>query len=124
MLASDHQFVQTATRPLNIVEAAKKKGIATSDGTAPSKLDSREASELGELVETAKPSIALALRSGDPVTAAREAEKLAKAINNFMDSTMIMVDDDDIRTSRLHLLEEVGQALLQIGDFTKLVIEG
>lgn len=124
LLAEDEAFVQTATRPLNIVAAAAKKGVAVRLSNQPSTLESEEGAALLSIVEPVCECIAYAIRNSDSVAAAHEAKKLAGPINKFMDATMIMVDDESVRTSRLSLLSDVGAALLQIGDFTKLVASG
>ena len=101
-----------------------KEGNETSGRQSPGNPESADGDALAEILEPANESIAFALRCCDSVSAEREAKKLLAPINAFMDSTMIMVDDEDVRYARLNLLRRVGQVLLLIGDFTKLVIDG
>lgn len=112
VLHRDVAFVQAATRPLNIVAAAEKKGIDYS-GADLSKLDSRE----GEaLLEEAR-----RLKEVPELTAVRT---LQSPIDAFFDSTMVMADDPAVRDARLAMLREVCDVLLRVGDFSKLVIPG
>ncbi len=105
-LAEDVAFVQAATRPLNIVSAAEKKGY---DAVAldVAKLDSAEGVAL---LEAARSSSQL--------------KSLAGPINSFFEATMVMVEDPAVRDARLAMLREVCAVLLKVGDFSKLVIAG
>lgn len=112
-LASDTEFVQAATRTLNIVAAAEKKGIPAV-ALDESKLRSPE----GAALLTAVRRIA-SLTSLGP-----ELKTLQAPIDAFFESTMVMVDDPDVRDARLAMLREVCEVLLRVGDFSKLVIAG
>ncbi|MGV3615490.1 MAG: glycine--tRNA ligase subunit beta [Fimbriimonas sp.] len=124
-LAADAAFVQTATRPLNIVDAAKKKGIdyAFDDPLRRvdlAKLDSPEGAALYEALRAQEDSLFRAAREekADEVIAA--VRSLAEPINRFFDGTMVMVDDADVRYARLTLLHACSLQLLVAGDFRKL----
>lgn len=120
-LAADNAFVHTATRPANIVAAAEKKGIAVGK---PVKLDSNEGEALlAKLGEVSKP-LAAAQANADNGEIVKLLSSVAPAINAFFDSTMVMVDDEEVRSSRLGLLKMANEHLRTAGDFTKIVIEG
>jgi glycyl-tRNA synthetase beta chain len=107
-LAKDVPFVQTATRPLNIVAAAEKKGIFA----VPLERAHLQSAE-GEAL--------LAALEGP---AQSDLKALQGPIDAFFDSTMVMTDDTAVRDARLALLRGVCDLLLTVGDFSKLVIPG
>jgi glycyl-tRNA synthetase beta chain len=120
-LAEDNAFVHTATRPANIVAAAQKKGIEIGK---PSRLDSTEGENLLKtLMDTERP-LSAAVQREDAAEICTLLQSLAAPINAFFDSTMVMVEDAEIRSSRLALLQFAQNQLLTAGDFTKIVIEG
>ena len=112
-ISEDTALIQTATRPINIVRSAREKEIAIPESVIVEKLDSTEGVALHSLLQQIDVSL--------PLDAAKS---LQTPINAFFDSTMIMVDDTDIRGARLALLNSVASVLRNVGDFTKIVIEG
>lgn len=126
-VADDTAFLQTASRPLNIVRAAREKGIAIPDSPLESldrtSLNSPEGNALADACAERKGKLAGAAISQVP-TEALNLKALAGPINAFFDSTMVMSPDEAERTARLHLLDQVCHLLLEAGDFTKVVIEG
>lgn len=115
MGAQDPGLVQAATRPLNIVSAARAKGIEI-----PSlNVDDLDSPSGAELARTAT-----AFQAGDnPEALIAQISTLVPAINAFFDTTMVMVEDTRVRDARLALLDLVGQKLLLAGDWTKVVLE-
>jgi Glycyl-tRNA synthetase, beta subunit len=65
-----------------------------------------------------------ALHKEDPDAICTLLQSLAAPINAFFDTTMVMAEDPEIRSSRLALLQIAQNQLLTAGDFTKIVIEG
>jgi glycyl-tRNA synthetase beta chain len=123
-LAGDTAFVQTATRPLNIVSAAKKKDIAYGASLADldaSKLDSEAGSALHEALKAQSDSLAEAVREENVEAVANALRSLATPINAFFDGTMVMVEDEAVRHARLTLLQGTSLQLKSGGDFNKLV---
>jgi glycyl-tRNA synthetase beta chain len=112
-LAADVPFVQAATRPLNIVAAAEKKGIQPVAFDA-AKLDSKEGDALLSTARSASGETQMPL----------DLKSLQAPIDAFFDSTMVMADDPAVRDARLAMLREVCEVLLRVGDFSKLVIPG
>lgn len=126
-LVSDTPFIQTATRPLNIVAAARKKAVTFGMTLSQVNFDALQSADGEHLLEALKAqdaslSKAVAEEKVDEVVFALRA--LADPINKFFDSTMVMVDDESIRYARLSLLAGCCRQLLVAGDFSKLVIEG
>lgn len=125
VLDKDHALVQTMTRPLNILSAAEKKGDLTlPEALHPESLQSESGILLAEKVGSASLEIHHALRREEPAVAAAELEKLSGSIHQFFEETMIMDDDPTVRAHRLKLVQETTEAIRQVGDFTKIVIEG
>ena len=124
--ALDTEFVQTATRPINIVAAAAKKGIDVPRRPSAEDIDSKRLdSEAGVALYLACHAAAKAT-SGTSDTAAIfvALKRLQKPINEFFESTMVMVEDEAVRNERLKLLSLVSNLLFQAGDLSKIVIEG
>lgn len=126
-LSDDIAFIQTATRPQNIVAAAVNKGIgfAFQDPLADlERLDSAEGERLADVARQISPAVAKAVESEDAEDLIREVKRLEQPINAFFDSTMVMVEDDAVRGARLSLLHGVHMLLREGGDFSAVVIAG
>ena len=48
---------------------------------------------------------------------------MAPELERFFDDVMVMVDDSSVRGNRMSLLRKVGNAVLKIGDLTKIVVD-
>ncbi len=128
-LTKDVSFLQTATRPINIVAAARKKGIAFGE-VDPLSLIQEEALDSAEGVELFKALSAQA----DQLKDAEVREdvdsivtcllSLADPINKFFGTTMVMAEDENVRYARLTLMQAASAQLLKAGDFSKIVVEG
>ncbi|HSI73129.1 MAG TPA: glycine--tRNA ligase subunit beta, partial [Fimbriimonas sp.] len=124
-LAEDVPFIQTATRPLNIVSAAAKKGISfgsTFEGAG--NLQSADGEALLMASEHQRSPIGQAVANEDDALLTRSLRALAEPITRFFDSTMVMAEDEQVRSARLTLLNLVSKQLLAAGDWSKVVIEG
>ncbi|MDX2064598.1 MAG: glycine--tRNA ligase subunit beta [Fimbriimonadaceae bacterium] len=120
--------IQTATRPLNLVASARKKGIeyAFTDpvgALASVRLDSSEGEALAEIVRSQEDDLMRAAREGDVATVVAGVRRLIDPINAFMDGTMVMAEDEAVRFARLTLLHAVSLQLLHAGDFTRIVVD-
>ncbi|MBS1721175.1 MAG: glycine--tRNA ligase subunit beta [Armatimonadetes bacterium] len=128
-LQADPEFVQTMTRPLNIVASAKKKEIpfATEGALAQidvAALDSVEAVTLYTLLKSQEESLQRSVAEGNGLQITRAVENLADPIRKFFDSTMVMAEEEDIRFARLSLMQATSDQILCVGDFSKLVVAG
>lgn len=113
-------FVQTMTRPLNIVSAARAKGIAVDAAFDRAALDSPEGMALADAVaEVEGPALAAAVRE-DARDLLAALQPLAGPIDAFFEATMVMVDEPRVRDARLGLLDATGCLALRAGDFSKL----
>jgi glycyl-tRNA synthetase beta chain len=124
--AYDTEFLQTATRPINIVSAAVKKGIPVPRDARPEDVDStRLDSDAGAALLVAAHEAKKATEGKADTAAIFVAlKKLEGPINRFFTDTMVMVDDHSVRDERLKLLSVVSNLLFQAGDLSKIVIEG
>lgn len=119
------EFVQTATRPLNILAAADKKGIAY-DQTAPlatldrAKLASPEGNALADALGPAGESARQALLKQDAAALAGTLQPLEALINAFFEATMVMSENEDERYARLSLVNATADVLRLGGDWSKL----
>jgi glycyl-tRNA synthetase beta chain len=124
----DVALVQTATRPLNIVAAARKKGIevrSLEGSDLPlGDLASEEGVLLASVAGDVEEAVSAALDNGDAAGVVAALRDLQEPISRFFDATMVMVDDATVRGARLELLDFVCRILLSSGDFTRVVIEG
>jgi glycyl-tRNA synthetase beta chain len=124
LLVSDREFVQTATRPINILDAAVLKGQfdpARTDGEWPSKLNSPEGSALLDAANKAKS----ALETSEGSRARADVLlSLEKPINDFFEAAMVMDENPETRQARLELVRFVSDVLKNGGDFSKVVLEG
>lgn len=120
----DTAFVQTATRPLNIVSAARKKGIAFSADAPISQADSPDAEALDAANREVEAALNQAAATWNAEEAVRQLKRLEAPINGFFDSTMVMVEDETVRAARLAVLERTSRHLLTVGDFSRIVQEG
>lgn len=106
-LGTEAVLVQTATRPINILAAARKKGTELAAELKIEDLDSESGVALAN-----------ALANSDDIRA------LVPAINAFFDQSMIMAEDERVRGARLALVAAVVSKLIRVGDWTKIVVDG
>ena len=125
LIAENPTFVTTATRPLNLVAAAAKKGfeIGVDDPlhrVTHSALESAEGLDLLQALTETDDPLGKAVTHRDVDGTIRLLLGLEAPINRFLDGTMILVDDPEIRYARLTLLWGASRLLLRSGDFSKL----
>lgn len=128
-LSSDVAFVQTATRPMNIVSAARKKGVEFGEDDPLHRLEhgaleSKEGLELFEQISEIVVPVRDAVAKEDAEELIRLFKSLEAPINAFFESTMVMVDQPEVRYARLTLMNACSAIFLDGGDFTQLVVEG
>ena len=49
---------------------------------------------------------------------------IKKEIDNFFDKVLVMDKNEDLKMNRLILLKEIVQLFSEIGDLSKIVVEG
>lgn len=124
-LGASPSFVQTATRPLNILAAADKKGVAYDKTAALATLDraklaSAEGNALADALAPAGQAAWDALKAQDVARLADTLRTLEAPIHAFFEATMVMSDNEDERYGRLSLVRATAEVLLLAGDFSKL----
>ena len=109
-LSRNTSFVQTASRPINIVAAAvkKKENFGKREDIDTLRANSSDGTVLAELLNGYSPDTEQGLLS------------LIDPINAYFDNTMIMDGDSVLRYHRLTIANAVAEAILSVGDFTKL----
>jgi len=127
-LLPDVGFIQTATRPINIVSSARKKEIPflTENplGLDLAALDSADAAGLYTTLSGHQKALDDAVDKGDKGEVLRLVCQLGDPIVKFFDSTMVMAEEEDVRFARLSLMWATALQLFAVGDFSKLVLEG
>ncbi|MDK3161120.1 glycine--tRNA ligase subunit beta [Kamptonema cortianum] len=120
-LAGDDFVIQTLTRPLNILAAARRKSELDNPTYSPERMGA-EGKRLGEAIGSTDLPAMLIEHEIDRVVETVRA--LVEPINAFFDSTMVMDEDLSKRALNFGLLLEVERQLMAVGDFTKVVIDG
>jgi glycyl-tRNA synthetase beta chain len=120
-LKSNDQFVQAASRPINIISAAKKKGEAFATMVEMPYPDFSPDTPEAEALYNAVPVKPDWLPEWDQeVDWKAHLESLVNPINAFFDNNMVMAEDKDVRYLRLSIANLAATIILTIGDFTKL----
>jgi len=123
-LFADAAFVQTATRPLNIVNAARKKNLEFGTGDRRHDinfvdLDSEDGNILLETLVQQMGPLEDAVKCEDSSAIVGYLRRLADPINRFFENTMVMADQPEVRFARLTLMNACAHQLLTAGDFSK-----
>ncbi|MCK4496345.1 MAG: glycine--tRNA ligase subunit beta, partial [Candidatus Aminicenantes bacterium] len=84
----------------------------------------KEERELFTTFSIIKENIRFMISTGDFSKAQRFIFRLRSSINNFFDNVLVMVDDKRIRRNRLALLQAISKLLIQIADYSRIVVEG
>lgn len=125
--SGNRSFIQTATRPLNILAAAEKKGIEVPEIDLESldveSLDSEEGAVLASVIGEIRERAFAAAAEHDADRLAGLLDDLQEPINRFFDTTLVMAEDERIRSHRLALLGHCRSLLFLAGDFSRLVVE-
>lgn len=125
LVAENPAFVTTATRPLNLVRSAAKKGFdyGVDDPlrrAEHSALESAEGLDLLQSLSERDAPLAEAVAAEDADRTIRLLVELEDPINRFLDGAMILVDQPEVRYARLTLLWATSTLLLRAGDLAKL----
>jgi glycyl-tRNA synthetase beta chain len=64
------------------------------------------------------------IKKGDFSQAQRIIFRIKSSINNFFDNVLVMADEMRIRRNRLALLQAINKLLIQVADYSQIVIEG
>jgi glycyl-tRNA synthetase beta chain len=121
-----HALTQTATRPANIIAAARKKNItaiASLNEVDPTLFEHEVESRLYTVLQSLTPQCeALSYQHAyDQIYAL--LQQLEEPVNRLFDHVMVMTDDETLRRNRLNLLACAHRLYLALADFTQ-VVEG
>lgn len=64
------------------------------------------------------------IKNGDFSQAQKIIFRIKTSINNFFDNVLVMADEKRIRRNRLALLQAIYKLLIQVADYSQIVIEG
>ncbi len=64
------------------------------------------------------------IKKGDFSQAQKIIFRIKSSINNFFDNVLVMADEMRIRRNRLALLQAINRLLMQVADYSQIVIEG
>ncbi len=64
------------------------------------------------------------IAKGDFVKAQRIVFRIRSCTNGFFDNVMVMAEDNKLRRNRLALLQAVSRLLIQIADYSRIVVQG
>lgn len=124
-LIQSEAFVQTATRPINLVESSRKKKEEF-DGKELAEqkpnLDSPSGIALAEKIEEVEKAVAQGIENRASNQVVEAIQSLEPAINLFFEDTMVMAEDRKVRQARLSLLDRCAGVLLGVGNFSKIVL--
>jgi glycyl-tRNA synthetase beta chain len=128
-LASDVAFVQTATRPIKILDSARRNGFEFGVENSLSRLEhsaleSADGLALFQTLTDQDTALNAAVVAENATEVTRLVRNLAAPINRFFEETMVMADQPEVRYARLTLMNAVIEQLFAAGDFTRIVIEG
>jgi len=102
-------------RAMNIL-----KGAPSGKGIDPSLFSESAEKNLYRVFIDAKGKIDRLLNQRDYAASLLEMSRMKKAIDEFFDGVMVMVEDEAIRHNRFALLDGIGQLFLRFADFSKL----
>lgn len=111
--------LQTAfTRAFNLARQAAVKQIVL----RPEAMQTEVETNLYQALGRAKKDAAPLLQSGDYLAALKTMAALQEPIDAFFDGVLVMAPEEEIRNNRLALLQQVVNLVLQVADFSQLVV--
>jgi glycyl-tRNA synthetase beta chain len=112
---------------LSILDSAKRIANITaghqSNRVDPKKLTEATERRLNDLAEAVGEQIEEMIAARDYRRALESFAAMAPELETFFKDVMVMVDDAAVRSNRMSLLRKVGNAVLKIGDVTKIVVD-
>ena len=112
---------------LSILDSAKRIANITA-GHQPGRVDPKKLTEpterrLNDLASMIGDQIEEMITERDYRRALESFAGMAPELEAFFKDVMVMVDDAAVRSNRMSLLRKVGNAVLKIGDVTKIVVD-
>jgi glycyl-tRNA synthetase beta chain len=123
--SADFESISVAFKRMkNILRQANEKRL--DDDTLTISLPDQEDAEreLVTAITAMTPAVNQFTANKEYASALGEISKLRAPVDTFFDKVMVMVDDDELRLSRLALLDTLVSQLSTIADFSEIVTEG
>lgn len=80
--------------------------------------------ELHTTFSIIKKNVLPLISTGDFLRAQRFIFRMRSTIDNFFDNVLVMTEDNRIRRNRLALLQGISKLLLEVADYSQVVVEG
>jgi glycyl-tRNA synthetase beta chain len=123
--SADFESISSAFKRMkNILRQATEKTNVIAIRVDPAGLQEESEKELAALIPQTVATVKKLRATRDYEGALLATAKLRPAIDKFFDKVMVMVDDDNLRTNRLALLQTVVKEFSTIADFSEIVTEG
>jgi glycyl-tRNA synthetase beta chain len=123
--SADFESISSAFKRMkNILRQATEKTNVIAIRVDPAGLQEESEKELAALIPQTVATVKKLRATRDYEGALLAIAKLRPAIDKFFDKVMVMVDDDNLRTNRLALLQTVVKEFSTIADFSEIVTEG
>jgi len=108
-------------RAANIVKIEEKKDGTSFAGPADvSRLKEPEEQALGQALAPVRDALAHALKAEDFADAMAALAQLRRPVDAFFDKVTVNADQAELRVNRLKLLAEIGAAMGEVADFSKV----
>jgi glycyl-tRNA synthetase beta chain len=123
--SADFESISSAFKRMkNILRQASEKTKVIAMRVDPAGLREESEKELAALIPRTVATVEKLRSARDYEGALLEIAKLRRAVDNFFEKVMVMVDDDSLRANRLALLQTVVKEFSTIADFSEIVTEG
>jgi glycyl-tRNA synthetase beta chain len=111
-------------RMKNILRQAREAEKPPAEHLDAKKLQAPEEKELAAQLKKVGAEVEKLRASGDYASALRKMAALRPPIDAFFDKVMVMVEDEELRSQRLALLQELLNRFTTIADFSEVVTAG
>jgi glycyl-tRNA synthetase beta chain len=123
--SSDFEPISVAFRRIkNILQQGKESGKVPARATSARLLQDESERELDANISLTSQVVEALRMAGEYERALMEISKLRPVVDKFFDKVMIMVDDEDVRSNRLALLQRLLFEFSTIADFSEIVTGG
>jgi glycyl-tRNA synthetase beta chain len=84
----------------------------------------KEERELHAIFSIIKQNVTPMIAKGDFAQAQKIVFRLQPGLSDFFDRVLVMAEENKLRRNRLALLQAISKVLLQIADYSQVVVEG
>jgi glycyl-tRNA synthetase beta chain len=123
--SSDFEPISVAFRRIkNILQQGKESGKVPAKATSARLLQEESERELDANISQTSQVVEALRVAGEYERALMEISTLRPVVDKFFDKVMVMVDDEDVRSNRLALLQRLLFEFSTIADFSEIVTGG